>query len=297
MLSFLKKPYPYHPFSVKDLYTFFFIGCFTFLFLFIFQPFDIALWHPDHKTLKLAGFGAVSFVGALVMKLASTSLFSNTRQQDQWNIWKEATAIALTLMLVAFGNLVFAFCIGIAPINWQSFAYAMLSVLLVGVFPIAATITLKYNRFMRLNQSEAAEIGKEIAIQDTRQKQQGAEHPEAGTGKTLALIAENNKDRLELLSHELLYIESADNYVTVVFTRNGQKKKELLRSSLKRIELQVAEETIVRCHRAFIVNLGKIAHIEGNAQGYRLSFSETEDTIPVSRAYGKAILEKLRSLH
>jgi len=61
---------------------------------------------------------------------------------------------------------------------------------------------------------------------------------------------------------ELLFIESADNYATLVSIVNGKKKKELIRSSLKRIEGQLNHPDLMRCHRAYIINLGKIKTVE-----------------------------------
>jgi DNA-binding LytR/AlgR family response regulator len=116
--------------------------------------------------------------------------------------------------------------------------------------------------------------------------------------ETLVLMAENEKDKLDLNPNNLFYIESSDNYSTVIFLNDDHKvSKKLLRGSLKRIESQITFPFIVRCHRSYIVNLKQINHIKGNAQGYRIEFkSELNDAIPVSRSYSKALFERLESL-
>ena len=71
-------------------------------------------------------------------------------------------------------------------------------------------------------------------------------------------------------------------------------KKQILRSSLKRIEIQNPYNYIVRSHRAYIVNLKWIHKIEGNAAGYKLHLKDTEITVPVSRNYGPEVIKKLK---
>ena len=112
----------------------------------------------------------------------------------------------------------------------------------------------------------------------------------------LVFIAENEKDKTELFPDQLLYIESADNYSNIVFTEEAKVKKQLIRSSLKRMESQIKDENILRCHRTFIVNLKNVKNIEGNAAGYKLSFDQDGYFVPVSRSFGTKILEKLKSL-
>ena len=51
------------------------------------------------------------------------------------------------------------------------------------------------------------------------------------------------------------------------------------------------ESKIIRCHRAYIVNLNLVKHADGNAQGYKLSLPETDFQVPVSRAYIQKVLE------
>jgi DNA-binding LytR/AlgR family response regulator len=113
----------------------------------------------------------------------------------------------------------------------------------------------------------------------------------------IILIAENEKDKFKLKINQLLYIESADNYSNVVyFGEAGQRKKELIRSSLKRLEGQLNNENIIRCHRTFIVNLINVKIVGGNAAGYKLYFDTSDETIPVSRNYIPIVGEKLKHL-
>ena len=51
-----------------------------------------------------------------------------------------------------------------------------------------------------------------------------------------------------------------------------------------------------RCHRAYIINLDKVEHVEGNAQGYKVRLINTEESIPVSRNLNNEFSDKLLAI-
>ncbi|MES2763606.1 MAG: LytTR family DNA-binding domain-containing protein [Bacteroidota bacterium] len=297
MFSFLKKPYPYNSFSLKEILTDFYIGCFVALFLIIFQPFDISLWQTEFKTLKLVGFGFVSFICPLVFRIISTQVLNAQKPEETWMVWKETLSLLLVLMFIAFGNLCYSNLIRISHFNIQELLLTSVATFLLAIFPITANVVLKYNRFITLNKKDAELMETEILKFQHRSEVNTGEENATQNQKTLLLIAENEKDSLELKPEELLYIESADNYSNVVFIKDKYVTKQLIRSSLKRLESQITFPFILRCHRSYIVNLKQVNHIKGNAQGYRISFKTgSDDTIPVSRNYSKALFERLETL-
>lgn len=269
-------------------------------FLIVFQPFGVSIWQTEYKLLKLIGFGFVSFICPLIFRLISTSVLKNKNPEETWMVWKETLALLLVLLFIAFGNLCYGNLIRISHINFQELVLALAATLLLGLFPIAANVALKYNRFVALNQKDAELMEAEVLDFQHRTEIESPtkkDTPEISIQDSLILIAENDKDKMELKPEDLLFIESADNYSNVVFYRNSKINKQLLRGSLKRIESQIAFPFIVRCHRSYIVNLKFINHIKGNAQGYRIEFKiDLDDTIPVSRNYSKALFERLESL-
>jgi DNA-binding LytR/AlgR family response regulator len=50
---------------------------------------------------------------------------------------------------------------------------------------------------------------------------------------------------------------------------------------------------VMRCHRAFLVNLQTVTKVTGNLQGYQLQLGDTGREVPVSRGYAKEIRERL----
>ncbi len=68
----------------------------------------------------------------------------------------------------------------------------------------------------------------------------------------------------------------------------------LVRSTLKRAEeILITHPNFFKCHRAFIVNLDKVVHVEGNAQGYKIKLDGYDELIPVSRNLNGEFSDKL----
>ena len=87
------------------------------------------------------------------------------------------------------------------------------------------------------------------------------------------------------------------DYIEIYYHKDGVLKNTLLRSTLKRTELQLEKHSsVLKCHRAFLVNASKIAEVKGNSQGLRLALKHTDTEIPVSRNFSKSLKEKLNSL-
>lgn len=300
MLSFLKKPYPYNAFSKKDILTYFIIGCFVTFFLSVFQPFEISIWHPNYKLLKLSGFGLVSFVCPVVFKLVAEILLHKTKPEETWAVWKEIVSLVLLLLFIALGNLCYSNLIGIAHFGIGELLFAAGSTFLLGLFPVCASVAIKYNRFLLLNQKDAQLMEQEVMAYQKREELQVPSpeiHPGPKAEEWLILVSENEKDKIELNPEELLYIESADNYSTVFYLKRGTVSKQLIRGSLKRMESQITFPFVIRCHRSFIVNLKQVNHIKGNAQGYKIELkTELSEEVPVSRSYSKALFERLEAL-
>lgn len=93
-----------------------------------------------------------------------------------------------------------------------------------------------------------------------------------------------------------LFIQSSDNYSNIVWQEDSQNKKTLIRSSMKRLEEQIPVSFIIRCHRSFIVNLSRVYSVSGNANGYRLYLKNHAEPIPVTRRFGKRVLQVLEKV-
>lgn len=85
---------------------------------------------------------------------------------------------------------------------------------------------------------------------------------------------------------DFLFAQAEGNYVEFTMLCDQGTKKMLKRMTLKQLESQLKSySSLMKCHRAYLVNVQKIDQVSGNSQGYFVSFQETEDKVPVSRAH------------
>jgi LytTr DNA-binding domain len=294
MLKFLSQPYPIGTDFNKIVRQNFWIGCFIAFFLIVFQPFDSDKWLDEYKYFKLAGYGVVSFLMPTMINFYTFKISNIERTEEKWTVGREILMLSVVLLAIVFGNLLYGNFLGVMSMSLSSFVGSLISVLLIGFFPIMARILLNYNRFKELNQKDAKILEGDLVAYQAKNQAQG-KAPSATVLQTVQLFAENEKDSISLIINDLLYIESADNYSNIVFWQGKKIQRTLLRGPLKRFEQQLSAPLIQRCHRSYIVNLQHCEQINGNAQGYRISLKSCEEVIPVARNYGAVILEKLRS--
>ncbi|MBR6826641.1 MAG: LytTR family transcriptional regulator [Prevotella sp.] len=92
----------------------------------------------------------------------------------------------------------------------------------------------------------------------------------------------------------LFYIEAVGNYVKVCQLQGNEVHANMLRATMKQMEDSLqAYPMIVRCHRAFMVNLGQVEQISSNSRAMQLVMHHSHDAIPVSRSNVNKLKELL----
>ena len=95
----------------------------------------------------------------------------------------------------------------------------------------------------------------------------------------------------------LLYIEAVGNYVKVCQLQGNEAHTNMLRATMKQMEDELQSyPMIVRCHRAFMVNLGQVEQISSNSRAMQLVMRHSHDAIPVSRSNVNKLKELLEQL-
>ena len=102
---------------------------------------------------------------------------------------------------------------------------------------------------------------------------------------------EKQELRLSVKRSELLYLESADNYVCIWYLSKGQLTKFLLRNSLKAMEEHFADTNVLRCHRSYMVNFDQVKVIRREKEGIFLELGiERVPDIPISKTYSEKVM-------
>lgn len=291
MFKILQQPYPFGEKSnIRLLIQSIGEGTFIALFLIFFQPFGVSEWQDPNKNLYLAGYGLITALCGIILRFAVFKTFPKYHSEATWNVGKEILSIMMLILMIAAGNVVYSNLIFNLENGISSFFWMLLAVMIIGIFPATFGVMLnyivqlkRYNQPIIVHHHHTPEIT--LAEKVSENKVQNS--------ALLKLTAENEKDSIELAVESLYFIESSDNYSTIYYEKQGKLQKELLRSSLTRLESQIPSENIVRCHRSFIVNLDKVEKVTGNAQGYKLHLEAPELLVPVARKYSE-IVERLK---
>lgn len=294
----LRQPYPV-PESAGNEWV---IGAFVGGFLLLFQPFGIADWHTSDKIFKILGFGAIT-TGVMICFEAGTRLLPRYFAEERWTVGREIAKILTLILCISLINWVYLTWLvgGTIHSNWL---VVVAMTFLIGTFPVIGVVLINYIVQLRKYEQQAAHLvlHRQPSAAPPRLASEltdtAAQQPAVGqlpTEKPIILVADNEKDTLQLTWNALLAIESSDNYCTVFYQKNGLLTKELLRSSLSRLESQLGEGTpFVRCHRSYVVNVDQIERVSGNAQGYRLHLLNGQLTVPVSRKYNDTLVSSLK---
>jgi hypothetical protein len=298
MFNLVNQPYPSTNPPLQELRKAALIGAFVGLFLLVFQPFGINLWDTPNKPLKILGFGAVTFGITAINFIIWPLLFPKLFAEQNWTIGREILFVITNVLLIAIANrLYLAWLLGPSEESGLNWLNMILVTFLIGIFPVTGLVLLNYIRQLKKYSRSAADLpvhnsnADQLPAVSTRVAEI-LDLPDA----TVTLVADNEKDKLVLLIESLIFIESSDNYCTVVYLKNGQTAKPLLRSSLARLEKQIAQPHIVRCHRSFVVNLNRVERVTGNAQGYKLHLTGGQFQIPVARQYNETLVAELKTL-
>jgi DNA-binding LytR/AlgR family response regulator len=114
---------------------------------------------------------------------------------------------------------------------------------------------------------------------------------------TIHVASENQGESFEVKKNDLIYLQSAENYVEVYFLENGKIQKRIIRNTLKQLAKDWEGETaLFRCHKSYLINLSRVLAVTGNAQGLKAQLEHVETTIPISRLLIDDLKQRMQSL-
>lgn len=210
---------------------------------------------------------------------------------------RAATFIGMTIIIGLLVSLLQVAMWGISA-STAMVGLNLLDSLFITAIVYGMTFLVRHNKDLRTELEEEKELNRSIrqrleALDAMRQKSKGQDEPSrpaAETEPTIKLMG-STKKQIEIRIADFIYAGSVGNYVEVAFiAADGKQRKEALRQTMKELESQLeGYPYIVRCHRAFMVNINRIRSAKGNSQGYTLTLDGSPDTVPVSRTYTSAI--------
>lgn len=260
------KPFPEQESSFGAPKTIVIISLFVVFFLYVFQPFGISQLESERFLICL-GFGAMTFIAAVIFEFIVGSLLKLKGELEQWTFGKWVLYNLGAMLSISLANFLFVRTVLFGFIDWQLLPDMIYGTFMIGIIPIVVLGAFAVFLQERKYQSIAENINqhKNVNTQDT-------------ITDTVFLF--------DIPVSKIKYIEALQNYVTIGYLdSNNQFKKLTERGTLKQILEDISDCSIVKSHRSFLVNKEAVISITGNAQGLLLELSDSDRKIPVSRSY------------
>lgn len=104
------------------------------------------------------------------------------------------------------------------------------------------------------------------------------------------IIESATNESLSVKPADILYITVESNNLYIAYINNGKLTTKSVRSTMKVVDVQLLPFTnIVRCHRAFMVNLSHVKYAVTTSAGLSLLLDVNELIVPVSRSFVDSI--------
>lgn len=295
-------------------------SAFTILALAIFKPFGLETWQWQAwiHLLMLFVLGVICcMVTEAVLKYIVRKPRSTERgvsyiiHRNLWFQFINTPLVALTICL--YRHYVLSDRVESNLLSWSNFLETLAIIAFLS-FAIGLYWRFKYrSRFLaaeleetrllneqlqkmqqseeKLQQSEKSEKQDAALVEDQHQ-----EHSPLNLAGNITLTG-NTNETVTLDITQLLYVEAVGNYVKVYYLRDGQMRNDMLRATSKQIEDELQHYAmIVRCHRAFLVNLVQVDQIISKAGSMQLLIKHSHESIPVSRSNMAQVKEAIKAM-
>lgn len=261
---------------------------FIILFHAVFQPFQFRLYPFATKAEVLVSYTIISFLVASLNLFVLPVIFRKWFNEDNWTRLKEWIWVMWNIFSVGAGFFLFKISFGFYPLGYEQIITGVLATIAVGILPITLYVILGHAYILKQELESFRELNNKLSErQNSSPQTERVNMP--GTG-LITIKAQRGEQDYSFLLHDLIYMESSGNYITIGHYKNDSFKTDKIRSSLSAIEnLLSSYKEIIRPHRAFLVNSAHIKSIEGNSSGYKITFPKTEICVPVSRSKIKEI--------
>jgi DNA-binding LytR/AlgR family response regulator len=246
-----------------------------FLFILVFQPFTLDRFDFNNRLLFVAGFGAIVFLFMFLVRIVLYQAIQNNHQNGNEPVISSYFNGFIILALSSVSFVFYMRYVGFVSISF----FIVLKVVLICLTP--PVVLRLYDAIKEISQQNESLISEKKILQKRIEK-----YEEDNLNKSIEFISENNTENLTLLIAEVAFIQSADNYVEIVYKEGDILKKKLIRNTLKNIELQIKQySNFIRCHRICIVNMHYVEKLDQSYSNHWLTIKGYNDKIPVSRQY------------
>ena len=258
-------------------------AAFALFFIIVYQPFGVLQWGRERVSEFMFVIYSLLIVllGMSIAAISRVIMYYRAKKHEitylSYIVWVFAE---LAIMATAY-----AICSILADVQEDvlvAFKSALVNTSLILLIPYIICITAftLQDRNRRLRE-----------IEDDMDK---AMQQRAATKGLISFYDERGELQLSVTKENLLYIESADNYIYIWYMKGNLPKKLILRNTLKRTAELLVDTNVMRCHRGYMVNMEQVKVLRREKDSFYLELGiEGVKDIPVSKTYGDAVLKWL----
>jgi hypothetical protein len=276
---------------------------FVTLALAVFKPFGLDAWHWQ-AYVHLAIIFLLGVAACMLTDVVLKYVVRMPRSYDHGasyiirrNLWFQLINTPLVALVIClYRHFVLSDRVPGNQLSWGNYFETLLIIAFCS-FAIGLYWRFKYrSRYLAMELEETRQLNEQLM-----RSQAAASEPPVGSpserhddGDASLVLTGTTNETVTLHIAHLLYIEAVGNYVKVCHLCGGEVRTDMLRATMKQTEDSLqAYPMVVRCHRAFLVNLVQVEQFVTRSGSMLLLIKHTGDTIPVSRSNMAHVKEAL----
>lgn len=254
-----------------------FTAVFALAFINIYDPFGVDTYLELRGIRLFLNSSLVILTGMLVVVISRVIMYFFSRK-IQLNYWQYILWVFLEILVMAF---VYSIYVKFILVDERDF----MEISSISMKNTSLVILLPYTILWLFFSWQ----DKTIKLQKLEEKDMPAGAKRAGM---ITFRDEKGTLRLSVQHEDLLYLEAADNYVTIYYLRGDKVQKFMVRNSMRAYEEQFKDSSIIRCHRSYMVNLSKVRIIRKEKDGLHLELgNDPAISLLVSKTYVSGVME------
>lgn len=186
-------------------------------------------------------------------------------------------------------------------LDWLIWSVVIGATVIIAISVILIINRRRYHRELQKKEEELNRMICDMHHKTGQTKEQPSVISETDDGKDnspsdIITLTGNTKEKVTVNASSILFITSDSNYIRIFhLDAEGKVQSKMIRQTMTSIESQLKNYPhIVRCHRAFIVNLQHAKNAKSTSAGLLLALDATTERVPVSKTYISFIKSRMQ---
>jgi hypothetical protein len=283
-----EKEIPEYFTDKKNIVSFvLFTAVFALVFINIYAPFGVDRWLNVSDFQLFLYSSLVILIGMLVIVISRVLMYMHTRKRSirfgEYALWIVAEILSMALVYALIQRFFLH--------GQKDFMLIIRNTVRITAF----IILLPYVIFwLYLSFKDKYVLLEKMSLAGSSGRDGDSGRKNAGIPAMIAFNDEKGILRFSIKREDLLFLEAADNYVIIHYLDGEKQLKYIIRTTLKRIEQQYPDFTLVRCHRSYMVNMDHVRTIRKEKEGLMINFeSPVNSKVPISKTYLDVFIRRL----